>query len=77
MATSRSRCTTTIAAGEPANVCLVDLDAKFEVGAEGYVSRSQNCCFYGRTFHGRVLVTIAAGAVAFRARLLTEAGAVA
>ena len=29
-----------IATGEPANVCLVDLDAKFEVGAEGYVSRS-------------------------------------
>ncbi|HET7048417.1 MAG TPA: dihydroorotase [Solirubrobacteraceae bacterium] len=66
-----------IATGEPANVCLVDLDAKFEVGAEGYVSRSQNCCFYGRTLHGRVLVTVAAGAVAFRARLLTEAGAVA
>ncbi|MGZ4196963.1 MAG: dihydroorotase [Solirubrobacteraceae bacterium] len=66
-----------IATGEPANVCLVDLDAKFEVGAEGYVSRSQNCCFYGRTLHGRVLVTLAAGAVAFRARLLTEAGAVA
>ena len=66
-----------IATGEPANVCLVDLDAKFEVGAEGYVSRSQNCCFYGRTLYGRVLVTVAAGAVAFRARLLTEAGAVA
>jgi len=66
-----------IATGEPANVCLVDLDAKFEVGAEGYVSRSQNCCFYGRTLHGRVLVTVAAGSVAFRARLLTEAGAVA
>ena len=66
-----------IATGEPANVTLVDLDAKFEVGAEGYVSRSQNCCFYGRTLHGRVLVTVAAGAVAFRARLLTEAGAVA
>jgi dihydroorotase len=66
-----------IATGELANVCLVDLDAKFEVGAEGYVSRSQNCCFYGRTLHGRVLVTLAAGAVAFRARLLTEAGAVA
>jgi len=66
-----------IAIGELANVCLVDLDAKFEVGAEGYVSRSQNCCFYGRTLHGRVLVTLAAGAVAFRARLLTEAGAVA
>ena len=66
-----------IATGEAANVCLVDLDAKFEVGAEGYVSRSQNCCFYGRTLHGRVLITVAAGAVAFRARLLTEAGAVA
>ena len=66
-----------IAIGEPANVCLVDLEAKFEVGAEGYVSRSQNCCFYGRTLHGRVLVTVAAGSVAFRARLLTEAGAVA
>jgi dihydroorotase len=66
-----------IATGEPANVCLVDLDAKFEVGAEGYVSRSQNSCFYGRTLHGRVLVTVAAGTVAFRARLLTEAGAVA
>ena len=66
-----------IATGEPANVTLVDLDAKFEVGAEGYVSRSQNCCFYGRTLHGRVLVTVAAGTVAFRARLLTEAGAVA
>jgi dihydroorotase len=69
--------TPSIAAGEPANVCLVDLDAKFEVGAEGYVSKSQNCCFYGRTLHGRVLATVAAGAVAFRARLLTEAGAVA
>jgi dihydroorotase len=66
-----------IATGAPANVCLVDLDAKFEVGANGYVSRSQNCCFYGRTLHGRVLVTVAAGAVAFRARLLTEAGAIA
>ena len=66
-----------IATSEPANVCLVDLDAKFEVGAEGYVSRSQNCCFYGRTLHGRVLMTVAAGAVAFRARLLAEAGAVA
>ena len=66
-----------IAIGEPANVCLVDLEAKFEVGADGYVSRSQNCCFYGRTLHGRVLVTVAAGSVAFRARLLTEAGAVA
>jgi dihydroorotase len=66
-----------IAPGEAANVCVVDLDERFEVGAEGYVSRSENCCFYGRTLHGRVLLTVAAGAVAFRARLLTEAGAIA
>ena len=41
-----------IAAGEPANLCLVDLDARFEVGAEGYASRSANCCFHGRTLQG-------------------------
>ena len=58
-------------------MCLVDLDARFEVGAEGYVSRSENSCFYGRTLHGRVLMTVAAGAVAFRARVLAQAGAVA
>jgi dihydroorotase len=66
-----------IAPGEPANVCVVDLEARFEVGCEGYVSRSQNCCFYGRTLHGRVLATVAAGAIAFRARMLAQAGAVA
>jgi dihydroorotase len=62
--------------GEPANLCLVDLDAKWEVGARGYVSRSANCCFHGRTVRGRVVLTIAAGAVAFRAPMLaaTEAG---
>src|SRR5207244_10496053 len=27
-----------IAAGEPANLCLVDLDARWEVGARGYAS---------------------------------------
>ena len=57
-----------IAPGEPANLTLVDLDASWEVGAHGYVSRSDNCCFHGRTLHGRVVLTLAAGAVAFRAR---------
>jgi dihydroorotase len=66
-----------IACGERANVCLVDLDRHFEVGAEGYVSRAENCCFFGRSLLGRVLMTVAAGAIAFRARVLTEAGAVA
>jgi dihydroorotase len=66
-----------IAPGEPANLCLVDLEGRFEVGAHGYASRSANCCFHGRTLHGRVVLTVAAGAVAFRAPMLTEAGSVA
>ncbi len=43
-----------IAVGEPANLCLVDLEARWEVGADGYASRSANCCFHGRTLQGRV-----------------------
>ncbi|MDQ6817219.1 MAG: dihydroorotase [Actinomycetota bacterium] len=66
-----------IAPGEPANLCLVDLDASFEVGQSGYFSRSGNCCYQGRTLRGRVLLTIAAGAVAYRARLLAKAPALA
>jgi dihydroorotase len=66
-----------IAPGEPANLCLVDLGARWEVGANGYASRSENCCFHGRTLQGRVMLTIADGGVAFRARMLAEAGALA
>jgi dihydroorotase len=55
-----------IAAGAPANLTLVDLDAEWEVGAQGYASRSENCCFAGRRLHGRILMTIAAGSVAHR-----------
>jgi dihydroorotase len=62
-----------IAPGEPANLAIVDLDAQFEVGAQGYASRSENCCFHGRTLHGRVLLTLAGGAIAFRERVLVEA----
>ena len=57
-----------IAVGEPADVCLIDLDAEWEVGAAGYESRAENCCFDGRTLSGRVLATVAAGAVAYRER---------
>ncbi|HWF36167.1 MAG TPA: dihydroorotase [Solirubrobacteraceae bacterium] len=66
-----------IAPGERANLCVVDLHARWEVGAGGYVSRSENCCFHGRTLHGRVVLTVADGGVAFRARMLAEAGAIA
>jgi len=59
-----------IVVGEEANLCLVDLDATFEVGEDGYASRSSNCCFHGRTLHGRVLLTLAAGTVAHRRPML-------
>jgi dihydroorotase len=54
--------------GAPANVCLVDLDAEWEVGEAGYESRSANCAFAGRRLTGRVRMTIAAGTVAYRER---------
>ncbi len=57
-----------IAVGEPANLVLVDLDMEWEVGEDGYESRSAECCFAGRRLRGRVLLTLAAGAVAFRER---------
>ncbi len=56
-----------------ANLVVVDLEACAEVGAQGYISRSENCCFHGRTLHGRVLMTLAGGAVAFRERMLVQA----
>jgi dihydroorotase len=59
--------------GEAANLVVVDLEASFEAGAPGYVSRSENCCFHGRKLHGKVLLTLAAGGVAFRERMLVEA----
>ena len=66
-----------IAPGERANLALIDLQAKWEVGARGYASRSENCCFHGRALHGRVALTLADGTAAFRAPLLAEVGALA
>jgi dihydroorotase len=57
-----------IAVGEPANVCLVDLAAEWQVGESGYESRSDNCCFAGSRVQGRVLLTLARGTVAYRER---------
>jgi len=58
----------TIAKGAAANICLADLRATWEVGDPGYESRSINNAFAGRTLTGRVLVTVADGAVAYRER---------
>jgi dihydroorotase len=57
-----------IAPGAEANICLVDLAAEWQVGEAGYESRSANSAFAGRTLTGRVRMTIAGGAVAYRER---------
>jgi dihydroorotase len=57
-----------IEAGQPANLVLVDLEREWEPVEAGYESRSKNSCFAGRPLRGRVLMTIAAGAVAYRER---------
>jgi dihydroorotase len=58
----------TLAPGAEANVALCDLGAEWTVGEDGYESRSSNSWAAGRTLTGRVLVTVAAGQVAFRLR---------
>jgi dihydroorotase len=59
-----------IAVGEPANLAVLDLDAEWVAGEHGWESRSENCCFAGRRLQGRVLLTLAAGAVAHRDRTI-------
>jgi dihydroorotase len=54
--------------GAPANLTLIDPELSWTVGEEGYESRSYNSCFAGRELTGRVLMTVAAGQVAFRQR---------
>jgi dihydroorotase len=58
----------TLAKGAPADVVLVDLAAEWEVGEAGYESRSANNAFAGTRLTGRVRLTVAAGAVAYRER---------
>jgi dihydroorotase len=55
-----------IAPREPANLVLVDLQAEWQAGESGWESKSENCCFAGRSLRGRVLLTLAGGAPAFR-----------
>jgi dihydroorotase len=67
--------TPTVAVGGIANLTLMDLDATWVAGEHGWESRSENCCFAGRQLQGRVLLTIAAGAIAHRDRTLSLVGA--
>jgi dihydroorotase len=64
-----------VAPGAPADLTLVDLGAEWVVGEQGYESRSENCCFAGRRLRGRVLLTVAAGSVAWRERAFALVGA--
>jgi dihydroorotase len=64
-----------IVPGEPANLTLIDLDAEWIAGEHGWESRSENCCFAGRRLQGRVLLTVAAGAVVYRERAFSVVAA--
>jgi dihydroorotase len=57
-----------LAPGSEANVALCDLGAEWTVGEDGYERRSHNSCFAGRNLQGRVLMTVAAGQIAYRLR---------
>jgi dihydroorotase len=63
-----------IAPGEAANATLVDLGATWIAGEHGWESRSENSAFAGRRLQGKVLLTVAAGAVAWRERAFQVVG---
>jgi dihydroorotase len=67
--------TARIAKGQPANLTLIDLDGEWIAGEHGWESRSENCCFAGRRLKGRVLLTVAAGAVVYRERAFSVVAA--
>ena len=69
-AVAQSAKTATLKFVPQANLTLLDLECEWILGERGWESRSENCCFAGRTLHGRVLLTLAAGAVAHRDRSL-------
>lgn len=56
----------TLVAGKPADLCLVDLERRWIVGADGYASKSANCAFDGHELQGKVVLTLSGGTVAFR-----------
>ena len=62
-----------IETGQTGNLVLVDPSMVWTVGEDGYESRSGNSCFEGRSFTGRVLITIADGQVAYRHRAFSMA----
>ena len=64
----------TLRPGAPANLCAVDLEARWVAGEDGWRSKAANCCFAGRQLRGRVVATLCAGRLAF-SRLGVEVAA--
>jgi dihydroorotase len=56
-----------IAVGAPANIVVLDLDALWRVGDDGFRSRSANSWLLGATLKGKVVQTIADGKVVYGA----------
>jgi dihydroorotase len=56
-----------IAVGASANLVLLDPEATWRVGDDGFRSRSANSWLLGETLKGKVRLTVAAGRVAYRA----------
>lgn len=61
-----------IAEGEEANLCLVDAEAEYEIDPQQFRSKSRNTPFAGRKVKGKVLMTIAAGRVAYKSKDLSS-----
>jgi len=51
----------TIAKGAAAHLAIVDLEAAWVAGEQGWRSKATNCCFAGRRLQGRVVLTLCAG----------------
>lgn len=56
----------TLADGAPANLAVIDPEATWRVGADGFRSKSSNSAFLGDELTGRVTMTIAGGQIAWR-----------
>ena len=56
----------TLVDGAVADVALIDTAARERVGDRGFQSRSTNSAFLGEELHGRVLLTLAGGQIAWR-----------
>jgi len=57
-----------IVPGGEADLALLDPEAEWTAGAEGWESRSANCAFAGHALRGRVMVTVVSGRVVYRNR---------